>query len=290
MKIVLASLMAVSALSAPVAAADLYVPEQAPVYQPAAAPEVTVAAASGWYLRGDVGYSFNELRGVKFFQGGDSSDYASFDKHDLHDNFTAGVGVGYQVNDMFRTDLTFDYLFKSKFRGSTHSSGGATAGTACENACTSTDISSLTAYSLMANAYVDLGTYYSVTPYVGGGIGGTYVKWGDLKNTACDDSGTNGCDDTVTHRGGGGWRFSYALMAGAAVDLTCNLKADIGYRYKHVNGGNMFGYASNGGPGYHKSIDQHEVRAGLRYTFNACNNEVAYVPPVEIPAQPPVYK
>ncbi|MGR6429383.1 outer membrane protein [Rhizobium sp. PAMB 3174] len=287
MKIVLASLMAVSALSAPVAAADLYVPEQAPVYQPAAAPEVTVAAASGWYLRGDVGYSFNELRGVKFFQGGDSSDYASFDKHDLHDNFTAGVGVGYQVNDMFRTDLTFDYLFKSKFRGSTTGSGASSG--ACATACTSTDISSLTAYSLMANAYVDLGTYYSVTPYVGAGIGGTYVKWGDLKNTACADDGS-GCDDTVTHNGRGGWRFSYALMAGAAVDLTCNLKADIGYRYKHVNGGNMFGYASNGGPGYHKSIDQHEVRAGLRYTFNACNNEVAYVPPVEIPAQPPVYK
>ncbi len=32
-------------------------------------------------------------------------------------------------------------------------------------------------------------------------------------------------------------------MAGATIDVTCNLKADVGYRYRHVQGGDMFGYA-----------------------------------------------
>ena len=108
--------------------------------------------------------------------------------------------------------------------------------------CTSSDRSSLTAYTLLANAYVDLGTYGYVTPYVGAGIGGSYVKWKNLRNVACADDGSF-CDDQVTHGGKGNWRFTYALMAGASIDVTCNVKADVGYRYLHIDGGNMFGYA-----------------------------------------------
>ena len=47
-----------------------------------------------------------------------------------------------------------------------------------------------------------------------------------------------------------------------------NLKADIGYRYRRVEGGDMFGYAQNGGPGYDKGFDVHEARLGARYTFD----------------------
>jgi hypothetical protein len=32
------------------------------------------------------------------------------------------------------------------------------------------------------------------------------------------------------------------LMAGASIDVTCNVKADVGYRFLHVGGGDMFGY------------------------------------------------
>ena len=142
----------------------------------------------------------------------------------------------------------------------------------------------------MANAYVDLGTYGAFTPYVGGGIGGTYVKWNDLKNTSCETADPTNCDDTVTHGGKGNWRFSYALMAGASVDVTCNVKADLGYRFLHVNGGSMFGYAENGGPGRDKGFNVHEVRAGARYLFGGCEQPVAYEPQPEIPLQQPVYK
>lgn len=66
-------------------------------------------------------------------------------------------------------------------------------------------------------------------------------------------------------------------MAGTSVDLTCNLKADVGYRFRHINGGNMFGYNLNSGPAYDKDIYVHEARAGLRYSFGN-NCEAAYVP------------
>lgn len=271
----------VAALTActPAFAADLYQPAPPVV----SAPEVVVSDANGWYLRGDVGYSFNKLRGANFFQGSNAL-VTDFTTASLKDSFLVGAGVGYQVNSYLRTDLTFDYLTNADFRGSTRG-GGAGFG-ACVGPCTSSDRTSLSAYSLLANAYVDLGTYAGFTPYVGAGIGGTYVKWDKLRNTACADDGS-GCDSTVEHGGKGDWRFTYALMAGASYDLTCNLKADAGYRFRHIEGGDMFGYKANGGPGYDKGINSHEIRVGARYVFNGCSAQT-YEPPMLTP--PPVYK
>ncbi len=58
--------------------------------------------------------------------------------------------------------VTFDYLSKSKFEGSTKGSGADFG--ACVGPCTSRDIANMRAYSLLANAYVDLGTYGYFTP------------------------------------------------------------------------------------------------------------------------------
>ena len=258
-------------------AADVYQPEPQPVYVDA--PEVAVSEASGWYLRGDLGYSFNKLRGANYFQGsnGNQVDFAT---SSIKDSFWVGGGVGYQINSYLRTDLTFDYLTKADFNGSTRGTCGFSA-----TPCTSSDVSSMRAYTLMANAYVDLGTYAYFTPYIGGGIGGSYVKWDKLRNTSCADNGT-GCDATVEHHGAGSWRFAYQLMAGASIDVTCNVKADVGYRFRHTAGGDMFGYALNGGPGYDKGFHSHSLHAGARYVFGGCETPVAYQPPVELP----VYK
>lgn len=265
-------------------AADVYQPEPAPA-EPAYQP-VEVSSASGWYLRGDTGWAWKKSRGATFYQGGSSSDEAEFTTASLRSGFTLGAGVGYQINNYLRSDVTFDYMFRSDFEGSTRGSGAAFG--ACVGPCTSRDLASMAGYSLLANAYVDFGTWASITPYAGAGIGGTYVKWSDLSNTSCEDGNPANCDDTVTHRGRGNWRLSWALMAGASVDVTCNLKADVGYRFRRVEGGRMFDFAENGGPGYDRGFNSHEGRVGLRYVFSGCDQQ-AYVPPADIPYQP-VYK
>ncbi|WP_117191783.1 outer membrane protein [Rhizobium terrae] len=276
MKKFLASVFALSLTVSAANSADLYQPQPEPIQD---APEVTVQEASGWYLRGDVGYSFNKIRGAEYFQGSNGV-VTDFQNTSLKDSFLLGAGVGYQVNNYLRTDLTFDYLGSSDFRGGTSGFCGTPA-----LPCSSTDKSYMHAYSLMANVYVDLGTYGYFTPYVGGGIGGTYVKWGKLRNTICDDPYTPGCY-TTEHGGEKSWRFTYALMAGASIDITCNLKADVGYRYRHIMGGDMFGYNLGGGPGSDKGFDSHEARVGARYTFGGCDTPPAYEPP----PQPIVYK
>lgn len=250
-------------------AADLY--QAAPPAFIDTPPEVAVQEASGWYLRGDVGYSFNKARSFEFSRVvSGSNEFVHSSTESTKDSFLFGAGVGYQINNYLRTDLTFDYMAKSNFRGTATNA----AGTGDDNFR-----SSLRAYSLLANAYVDLGTYGRITPYLGAGIGGAHVKWDTVKL----DSGC--CE----FEGKGDWRFAYALMAGASIDVTCNLKADVGYRFRQIGSGEMFSGRGAVSTGRDKGLTSHEVRVGGRYVFNGCDT-AQYIPPADIPLQPAVYK
>jgi opacity protein-like surface antigen len=137
----------------------------------------------------------------------------------------------------------------------------------------------MSALLLLANAYVDIGTWHGITPYVGAGIGGARVKW----DTVYDPY------TTETNPGASNWRFAYALMAGASYCLTDKIILDAGYRFSHIQGGRMFEWdASSAGPGFDRGINTHEVRGGLRYQFGGNNGcaapVVAYQPEPE-----PVY-
>lgn len=260
--------------SVPALAADLYEPQvieapQSVSYQP--------VETNGWYIRGDVDHHWSSLRGTEYITYGPPPGTSSFATTRLGSAWSLGAGVGYQVTRHFRTDLTFDYFFKSKFRGTTVGF--------CPGPCASTDESSYRAFLMLANAYADLGTYHGVTPYIGAGIGGAHLKWDDLRNTV---GGT-----TTVHRGARGWRFAYGLMAGASYCLTRNLDLDLGYRFTHINGGRMFEFAPDAGPGFDHGINTHEVRAGLRYRFGGSSGRPGCDEPVvayEPPAPAPVYK
>lgn len=258
----------------PAFAADYVEPVvEAPVYEPA-------PAYGGWYIRGDIDYHWSDFRGADYVTygvtccGAPLPGVGTFDSGDLDGGFSLGAGVGYQITDYLRTDLTADYWFDSDFNGSTTGFCGGVV-------CVSNDTSSMSAWLLLANAYADLGTYYGFTPYVGAGIGGARVKWDDLHNNIAGV-------DTV-HEGAANWRFAWAIMAGTSYCLTDNLKLDVGYRYSHINGGRMFELANvvgGAGPGYDDGFDTHEARAGLRYDFgsNGCA-------PAPVPYEPqPVYK
>ncbi len=285
MRKILSGAVALLLASTAAHAADLYQPQPIPLDT---APEVEIQQSSGgWYLRGDVGYSFNKLRGARFYQGGFAGSEADFTSARVGDSAMLGGGIGYQFNDHLRGDLTFDHMTKSTFRGSTTGTCGTAPG---EYGCNSSDRSAFRAYSLMANLYVDLGTYAYFTPYVGAGFGASYVKWDKLRNTIvdCVDPADAGCAYTE-HGGKGKWRATAALMAGASIDITCNLKADLGYRFRYIDGGNMFGFANNGGPGRDKGFYSHEARLGARYSFSGCE-QAMIDEPADIPLQPAVYK
>jgi len=260
--------------------ADLYVPPEAPLPPPPVIEQQPVSVG-GWYLRGDIGYRWSDLRGTEYITYGPPPGTSEFTTTELDGAMSLGGGIGYQITRHFRTDLTADYWFDSDFRGTTAGFCGGVP-------CTSTDRSSYSALLLMANAYVDLGTYYGFTPYVGAGIGGARIKWDRLRNTIGDDD--------FYHDGGKEWRFAWSLMAGTSYCLTQNLQLDAGYRYTRIQGGRMFEFGSGVGPGFDDGFNVHEARAGLRYSFGGANancavpQTIAYQPAYEPPVEPVIYK
>jgi opacity protein-like surface antigen len=256
------------------------------------APEpVHVSAASGWYIRGDVGYVMNGDMDTEYVTYGTlvPTPGSALLKGKIGKGFSGGVGVGYQVTDYLRGELSVDYFSRAKFNGGTRGAiGQCQIGLTPGLTCNSTDTDSYNALSIMANTYVDLGTFSGVTPYVGAGLGVTHIKWAGLNNTECNVANPANCRPTDVHNGGKGWRATGALMVGASYDITCNLKADLGYRFRYVSGGRHFDFAGSSGPGEHKALKTHEVRTGLRYAIGGkgCNHAVAY----EEPVNPPVYK
>lgn len=255
-------------------AADLYVPPMAPPPPQIIEREVPTG---NWYLRGDLNYHWSDLRGTEYTTYGCCGVVApgtdDFDTTDLGGAFSLGAGIGYQISRHLRADFTADYWFDSDFRGTTTGICGGTV-------CTSVDSSSYEALLLMANAYVDLGTYHGVTPYLGAGIGGAYVMWDDLVNDA--NIGL------AVHEGTKDWRFAWSLMAGASYCLTDNLQLDAGYRYTRIAGGRMFEESGMGvGPGFDDGFDVHEARAGLRYSFGGANPNCAVPQRVAYHAEPP---
>lgn len=202
-----------------------------------------------WYLRGDVGF-------VK--QSTDSNFTNSSTKidifwEDFDHSFLVGVGVGYQVNDWFRTDVTFDYRVESSLYGIARCTAVGCAGFSEEK-------TSIESYTVLWNAYLEYEVLTGLRPYIGGGIGAAYVNVGDHFGVNPDGSST-------PFGSNGEWNFAWALMAGVSLDVSENAAIDANYRYVNLGDGAS---ADDGFTGQinHEDIEAHEVRVGLRYNLN----------------------
>jgi opacity protein-like surface antigen len=264
-------------------AADLDQPiftEQAPDYQP-------VEIGNGWYIRGDIGYAASYNGGTHTFRTFDpvTTLYSpqTFVTNSTDADISVGVGVGYQLNDWFRVDGTVE-RFSGAFTGTTASTSPCVSPVAVPGyagtTCASNDAQDYTAYQLMANAYVDLGTYVGVTPYLGAGLGYTVVSYGDLTNSLYCVPGASACPigvaaiPSVSHAGESDWRLTYSAMAGLGYNLSQNVKLDLGYRYSKIGSGSQFKFdaasiaaGAAGTQGKDAGFDRHEIKVGVRYAL-----------------------
>lgn len=228
-------------------------------------PQVPVVTG-GWYLRGDIGY--------KIYQDPDVS-YSSieFQNESLDDTAVIGIGVGYRFNEYFRSDVTLDYEFQSNFEGNAPCGACGVGGTPSF----STETADIDVWTVLWNAYFDLGTWNAFTPYIGGGIGASYVNVDGIRFSNPD--GTSG-----SYPGDGHWSFSWALMAGASYAFNPNLSLDAGYRYLNIGDGYSATFSTAGATAKikYEDLQAHEIRVGLRYTFDSA--------PAYLPVEPIVAK
>ncbi len=220
-----------------------------------------VEIGGGWYLRGDIGYKIYQKPRAKF-------SHIKFHDEELEPTGVVGVGVGYRVNELIRTDATLDYEWDADFTANAECIG------ACSSYNNSDEFATLDVWTVLWNVYADLGYYNGFTPYVGAGVGASYVNAKDVG--AINSDGTR-----VRYPKGHWWNFSWALMAGTSYEIDGNWKIDAGYRYLNIGAVKTKSFASNGTVSGIKYDDlaAHEVRVGLRYEFGG-SSEVGYDQPI----------
>ena len=180
------------AAAQPSLAADLF-GTAPPLTMPASPGQPLFESGSNWYVRGDLGISFDEAPTVSLGSistpppGLVATPYTTpAGTNWSTTNFTGGLGAGYRFNDYLRFDATWDYRTGPGGTRQTtvicpYSLTGVTSKTPpysplgylynTSNTCNaSTDVRQYD-NAFLANAYVDLGTYGGFTPYVGGGLG-----------------------------------------------------------------------------------------------------------------------
>ena len=279
--------VATIALTGAAAAADLLPPP--PHLEPMAP---AAFGSGGWYLRGDVGVGFNNSvsaqtspTGLSTIPTGDTAD-ENWYNNALSEAALFDVGVGYQVNNWFRADVTGELRGGSTFSGLQviNVSAGPDAGYQAADFYKG-NVSTLLG---MANGYFDLGTWYGMTPYVGGGLGVAFNRY-----SGGIDQGQIGAVGGVGPVSPSGGVFgtstqanlAWALMAGVDLNVTRHLKLELGYRYldygKFQSGGSRC-LSGNGAQGSFiaancgttftvasKELTSNDFRIGLRYYFDS---------------------
>src|SRR5262245_22745289 len=85
---------------------------------PMYAPPPPAADFGGWYLRGDIGFSNQKVKDVRYGRESAYSQLTSFNQTSAFDTAGIyGVGVGYRFNSWFRGDITGQYRGNSNFKG-----------------------------------------------------------------------------------------------------------------------------------------------------------------------------
>jgi opacity protein-like surface antigen len=219
-------------------------------------PPVPYELGSGWYLRGDIGYKWYGRPDATL----DVRGYGDMVGESIGDTGVAGIGVGYQVNDQVRADLTLDYEWPGKFTGRLICPAPCTGLPDPEYSRQSADIE---AWTSLVNLYFDVANGSPVTPYIGGGIGASYLVTDRIRYQ--NPNGTTG-----SWRGAGKWNFAWAAMVGAALAIDRNWSIDLNYRYVDLGSAKSGRTqpAYNDKPIVYDGINAQEVRLGFRYLLD----------------------
>ena len=256
--LLLASALAIG-IADTAAAADLLLPPPPPL-EPMAPP-----VFGGWYLRGDVGVGITQLGKISStFDAGFVAPDVRFDSATLGDSAFVGLGVGYQFNNWLRADITGEYRTGAHF--SAIESYAPPTCPVVGGRCYDNYSGQVSSAVVLANGYVDLGTWYGITPFVGAGVG-------------VANSTVSGLTDTGVTVGGFGFapthtstNLAWAATAGLDYAITPNLKLEISYRYLDMGDVRSGAISCTNTPVCGHEVQKfhlasHDIRIGMRWMF-----------------------
>ena len=256
---------AASLLSSGAFAADMAIMPP-PVYAPP-----PVEDFGGWYLRGDIGFSNQRVHHL------DTPGYhdpgitvpptigLDFDSAGVFD-----VGVGYRFNNWLRADIIGQYRGKANMHGlDIVSFDGDIIGTDEYRA-------SKSEWVVMANAYVDLGTWWCVTPFIGAGVGASRNTISNFVDINTPNLGVAFTPDASK------WDLAWAVHAGLGYKVSPGLTLELAYHYVNLGDAatgsltNFVGF-TRGRTLEFKDITSHDLTIGMRWELNSPPD---YAPPL----------
>ena len=258
-----------------------------PIMQPRPMAPVQVEEFGGWYLRGDVGVGVQSFKTFDHTQTNPAFVWPAswrIDQQNIGDTFFIGAGVGYQWNSWLRFDATAEYRGSEKLKVL-----GSYTEFCPGGRCFDLYDGNHSAIVVMANAYVDLGTWWCLTPFVGAGAGFAQHRFSALTDVGYISNGTTGFGYAQTDSSE--WKFAWALHAGVAYNVSQNFKMELAYRYLNMGSVNTpiidcasGGCATGGGPtAYYtmREFSSHDFKLGMRWMLSPdVPQQPAYMPPL----------
>ncbi len=244
---------------------------------PYAAP--VVEDFGGWYLRGDIGFSNQRVDRLNNVL--DRNNTSSIQNNSFNTAGIFGVGVGYKFNNWFRADVTGEYRGNSQFFGTDRITYAGGVGTDTYHATKNE-------WVVLANAYVDLGTWWCVTPFIGAGVGGARVAINGFTDQGIANNGGGALPGLAFGDNVAKWNFAWAAHAGLAYKVTPNFTVELAYRYLDMGDGltgdlRTFDGTNNiNNPTTFKHITSHDLKLGVRWDLST--------PEVFAPPPPPMIR
>lgn len=266
-KYLVAAAAAATLFSSMAPAADMAIAPPPQYYAP------PVQDFGGWYLRGDIGVT--NTSGKLFAPGYADATTVSYQQvgHGFTGGTSFGLGVGYQFNNWLRADVTSEYRSKVNFSGNDFAVISGLNGVAGNWPLGDTYNGGYSSWVTLVNAYVDLGTWWCVTPFIGAGVGGAYNKISGLSDISTFPA-ANPSTGLYQANGAGKSDLAWAVHAGLAYRATSNLTIELAYRYLDLGtavtgGGSTFAGAASTRPFQFNNLTSQDLRVGVRW--NCCD-------------------
>lgn len=230
----------------------------------------------GWYLRGDIGFSNQRVDRLNNVL--DATLTSSVQNNSFNTAGIFGLGVGYKFNNWFRGDVTGEYRGNSQFSGTDLITYPGGVGVDNYRATKQE-------WVVLANAYVDLGTWWCITPFIGAGVGGARVAINGFTDSSINSNPLPPGPNVVGQAFGDNaskWNLAWAVHAGLAYKVTPNFTVELAYRYLDMGDGltgdlrTFDGVNTVNNPMTFKNITSHDLKLGVRWDLTS---PAFYAPP-----------
>lgn len=213
----------------------------------AAAP--AAARDGAWYVGGDFGAMIVEDADFDYVTAGTDDAVAL----DYDYGFDGALFVGYDLGAFrLESEVSYKHAGVNEFENTIaipSTSGPHPPGLR-------EGFGSAAALSFMLNGMLDFGDDDGISGFVGGGAGIARVDYGNIR--AFEDTGTF-IDDSDT-------RFAWQIVAGLRQSISDNVDVTLRYRYFHVGGLHLEGFA---GEEVRAPFRSHSILGGLTFNFGA---------------------